>query len=124
MFPCLSYSHSFVMLLIGFLIENHRISHLNDMRYCLQEVNEHKVGIQLKSIFLSSFVYMFGTIINVQSLNCSLHIGELSFRFSSVNLILKQDAREAMRVVFSVLAKRICMHAQNEVSYEYIQILF
>ena len=26
---------------------------------------------------------------------------------------LKQDAREAMRVVFSVLAKRICMHKTN-----------
>ena len=25
-------------------------------------------------------------------------------------IILKQDAREAMRVVFSVLTKRICMH--------------
>ena len=29
---------------------------------------------------------------------------------SVVNFIEKQDAREAMRVVFSVLTKRICMH--------------
>ena len=27
--------------------------------------------------------------------------------------MLKQDAREAMRVVFSVLTKRICMHKTN-----------
>ena len=26
---------------------------------------------------------------------------------------IKQDAREAMRVVFSVLTKRICMHKTN-----------
>ena len=26
---------------------------------------------------------------------------------------MKQDAREAMRVVFSVLTKRICMHKTN-----------
>ena len=29
------------------------------------------------------------------------------------NSISKQDAREAMRVVFSVLTKRICMHKTN-----------
>ena len=28
-------------------------------------------------------------------------------------LLYKQDAREAMRVVFSVLTKRICMHKTN-----------
>ena len=27
--------------------------------------------------------------------------------------VIKQDAREAMRVVFSVLTKRICMHKTN-----------
>ena len=29
------------------------------------------------------------------------------------SIILKQDAREAMRVVFSVLTKRICVHKTN-----------
>ena len=29
------------------------------------------------------------------------------------NIYNKQDAREAMRVVFSVLTKRICMHKTN-----------
>ena len=29
------------------------------------------------------------------------------------NILTKQDAREAMRVVFSVLTKRICMHKTN-----------
>ena len=30
-----------------------------------------------------------------------------------MEIIHKQDAREAMRVVFSVLTKRICMHKTN-----------
>ena len=30
-----------------------------------------------------------------------------------VTSAIKQDAREAMRVVFSVLTKRICMHKTN-----------
>ena len=33
--------------------------------------------------------------------------------FHRRTLPLKQDAREAMRVVFSVLTKRICMHKTN-----------
>ena len=35
----------------------------------------------------------------------------------------KQDAREAMRVVFFCTRKKY-LYAQNEISYEYIQILF
>ena len=35
----------------------------------------------------------------------------------------KQDAREAMRVVFFCTYK-MYLYAQNEISYEYIQILF
>ena len=34
-------------------------------------------------------------------------------RMSGVIKFYKQDAREAMRVVFSVLTKRICMHKTN-----------
>ena len=30
-----------------------------------------------------------------------------------INFYIQQDAREAMRVVFSVLTKRICMHKTN-----------
>ena len=39
------------------------------------------------------------------------------------NHILQQDAREAMRVVFFCTHKTY-LYAQNEISYEYIQILF
>ena len=35
----------------------------------------------------------------------------------------KQDAREAMRVVFFCTYK-MYLYAQNEISYEYVQILF
>ena len=31
----------------------------------------------------------------------------------TIDYNVKQDAREAMRVVFSVLTKRICMHKTN-----------
>ena len=37
--------------------------------------------------------------------------------------IYKQDAREAMRVVF-LCTHKTYLYAQNEISYEYIQILF
>ena len=36
---------------------------------------------------------------------------------------IKQDAREAMRVVFFCTYKTY-LYAQNKISYEYIQILF
>ena len=35
------------------------------------------------------------------------------YNTSSIGILIKQDAREAMRVVFSVLTKRICMHKTN-----------
>ena len=38
-------------------------------------------------------------------------------------IYLQQDAREAMRVVFFCTYK-MYLYAQNEISYEYIQILF
>ena len=38
---------------------------------------------------------------------CKLH------KFATCNYNFEQDAREAMRVVFSVLTKRICMHKTN-----------
>ena len=34
-------------------------------------------------------------------------------KFATTNNNFQQDAREAMRVVFSVLTKRICMHKTN-----------
>ena len=34
-------------------------------------------------------------------------------KFATTNSNFEQDAREAMRVVFSVLTKRICMHKTN-----------
>ena len=38
---------------------------------------------------------------------------------------IKQDAREAMRVVFFCTCKTyLYMYAQDEISYEFIQILF
>ena len=40
-----------------------------------------------------------------------------------IDLMLEQDAREAMRVVFFCTYKTY-LYAQNEISYEYIQILF
>ena len=43
------------------------------------------------------------------------------FSFTNWNYI--QDAREAMRVVFFCTHKTY-LYAQNEISYEYIQILF
>ena len=43
--------------------------------------------------------------------------------FDCTKTALKQDAREAMRVVFFCTYK-IYLYAQNEISYEYIQILF
>ena len=44
---------------------------------------------------------------------------------SSRHKYTKQDAREAMRVVFFCTYKTyLYMYAQNENSYEYIQILF
>ena len=36
-----------------------------------------------------------------------------SLNISKVVPLYKQDVREAMRVVFSVLTKRICMHKSN-----------
>ena len=39
------------------------------------------------------------------------------------NSYYQQDAREAMRVVFFCTCKTY-LYAQNEISYEYIQILF
>ena len=42
---------------------------------------------------------------------------------NSARLNKKQDAREAMRVVFFCTYK-MYLYAQNEISYEYIQILF
>ena len=39
------------------------------------------------------------------------------------SLHIEQDAREAMRVVFCCTYK-MYLYAQNEISYEYIQILF
>ena len=41
---------------------------------------------------------------NILANNRKLH------KFTTTNSNLKQDAREAMRVVFSVLTKCICMH--------------
>ena len=38
---------------------------------------------------------------------------ELLVETFKVMLYITQDAREAMRVVFSVLTKRICMHKTN-----------
>ena len=38
-------------------------------------------------------------------------------------LYITQDAREAMRVVF-FCTRKTYLYAQNEISYEYIQILF
>ena len=45
-------------------------------------------------------------------LNVPLKISGLAFITNVTNLAIlsEQDAREAMRVVFSVLTKRICMH--------------
>ena len=34
----------------------------------------------------------------------------MAYKFALIVYIMEQDAREAMRVVFSVLTKRICMH--------------
>ena len=42
---------------------------------------------------------------------------------SKAILSITQDAREAMRVVFFCTHKTY-LYAQNEISYEYIQILF
>ena len=49
-----------------------------------------------------------------------MHIGYIQHVYSCNSIIIKlwqqlqkQDAREAMRVVFSVLTKRICMHKTN-----------
>ena len=44
---------------------------------------------------------------------------------SKAILYITQDAREAMRVVFFCTCKTyLYMYAQNEIFYEYIQILF
>ena len=37
----------------------------------------------------------------------------MAYKFAFIVYIMEQDAREAMRVVFSVLTKRICMHKAN-----------
>ena len=44
-------------------------------------------------------------------------------KFATTNSNFEQDAREAMRVVFFCTYKTY-LYAQNEISYEYIQILF
>ena len=48
---------------------------------------------------------------------------ESSVDTSKVILYITQDAREAMRVVFFCTYKTY-LYAQNEISYEYIQIMF
>ena len=40
-------------------------------------------------------------------------MSKVDFRVSKTMTYYQQDAREAMRVVFSVLTKRICMHKTN-----------
>ena len=38
---------------------------------------------------------------------------ERMMKLHNIQIYTQQDAREAMRVVFSVLTKRICMHKTN-----------
>ena len=59
--------------------------------------------------------------IEMNSINNRLCI--LSLNCQSINAKYEQDAREAMRVVFFCTHKRY-VYAQNEIPYEYIQILF
>ena len=75
------------MILLNLHINNSTIQSTSELNFLgLHNKHEIKLGYACKCNWQ-------------QSITCDLHN--------------KQDAREAMRVVFSVLTKRICMHKTN-----------